>query len=96
MKISISVELQEKSWIFAIKDNGIGIDTAYSDKIFRLFSRLHNYNNYKGTGIGLAICQKIVEKYGGKIWLDKKQSVGCTFYFNLPVSKQNYTFLEAV
>ncbi|MGB1207498.1 MAG: ATP-binding protein [Chitinophagales bacterium] len=86
--ISVSVELKENNWIFAVKDNGIGIEAAYSEKIFRVFSRLHTYNNYKGTGIGLAICQKIVEKYAGKIWLGPPQTEGCTFYFSLPIGSK--------
>lgn len=72
-----------------LKDNGIGIDPKYNERIFMIFQRLHNREQYKGSGIGLAICKKIVERHGGTIWLDSEVGTGTTFYFTLPKEKRN-------
>jgi PAS domain S-box-containing protein len=82
--INISAEENETHWQFAISDNGIGIEEEYFNKIFVIFQRLHNKDEYSGTGIGLAVCKKIIENLGGKIWLASVPGKGTTFYFTLP------------
>jgi signal transduction histidine kinase len=86
-EIHVSADKKESHWIFTIKDNGIGIDPNYHDQIFVLFQRLHAINEYKGTGIGLAVCKKIVERHGGEIWVESEgKGKGSTFYFTIPVT----------
>lgn len=86
-KVVISARESESHWEFAISDNGIGIEEKYFEKIFIVFQRLHNKDDYSGTGIGLAICKKIVESHDGKIWVKSVYGEGSTFYFTL--AKQN-------
>jgi PAS domain S-box-containing protein len=82
--IEISSECQGNYWLFKIKDNGIGIEPQYQQRIFQIFQRLHTQEQYPGTGIGLAICQKIVENHNGKIWVEGNPEGGSVFYFTLP------------
>lgn len=81
--IKISAEEQPKQWVFKISDNGIGIEKEYYDRIFIIFQRLNNRVEYPGTGIGLAICKKIVERHGGQIWLESEVGKGSTFFFSI-------------
>jgi len=81
--VEISVEGQDEHWRFAIRDNGIGIDPKYADRIFIIFQRLHTRTEYDGTGIGLAVCKRIVERHGGLIWFDSTPGEGTTFYFTI-------------
>lgn len=85
-EIAISARLEGTAWIFAVRDNGIGIDPDYQTGIFGLFKRLHTPDEYAGTGVGLAICQKIVDRYGGRIWVESAVGAGSTFHFTFPAS----------
>jgi len=82
--INITAQMIDEEWLFAIKDNGIGIDKVYYKKLFIVFQRLHNKDEYVGTGIGLARCKKVVELHGGRIWLESELQNGSTFYFTIP------------
>jgi PAS domain S-box-containing protein len=85
-RITITAELSVNEWMFSVQDNGIGIDSQYADKIFDMFARLHGQTRYSGTGMGLAICKKIVNTHGGRIWMESVPGEGSIFYFTLPAA----------
>jgi signal transduction histidine kinase len=87
--ISIGARQREADVVFIVKDNGIGIDPKYFERIFLIFQRLHTHSEYQGTGIGLAVCKKIVERHGGSIWVESKPGEGATFCFSLPLWKRD-------
>jgi light-regulated signal transduction histidine kinase (bacteriophytochrome) len=83
--VHVAAERQAAHWVFAITDNGIGIDPEYNETIFGLFKRLHTADQYSGTGIGLALCQRVVERYDGRIWVESEPGRGSAFRFKFPI-----------
>lgn len=86
-KIHISAKKEGNDYVFSVSDNGIGMESKYTDKIFEVFKRLHTIDKYKGTGIGLAVVKRIVERHNGHIWVESELGTGSTFYFTIPINK---------
>jgi light-regulated signal transduction histidine kinase (bacteriophytochrome) len=83
-KIRVSATPGSGEWIFSVKDHGIGLSMEYSERIFQMFQRLHTREKFPGTGVGLAIVKKIVERHGGRVWVESEEGKGATFFFTIP------------
>lgn len=91
LEISVRAERKESAWVFSVADNGIGIEPSYFDRIFVIFQRLHSSAAYPGSGVGLAVCKRIIERHGGHIWVESEPGKGSTFYFTLPIQNVDVT-----
>ena len=89
--IKVSAKAEENHWVFSVEDNGIGIDPQFAQRIFVIFQRLHTRDKYPGTGIGLAVCKRIIERHKGRIWLESTPGKGTVFYFTLPMKGEKRT-----
>ena len=88
-RIHITARHEDHHWRFAIRDNGIGLDPRQAERIFQVFQLLHTRSEYPGTGMGLAICKRIIEQSGGRIWVESEPGKGATFFFTLPTTRES-------
>jgi light-regulated signal transduction histidine kinase (bacteriophytochrome) len=86
-RIHVAATRHGPEWVFSVQDNGIGIDAQYKELVFGIFKRLHSRSEYPGTGMGLAICQRLVERNRGRLWVESEKGRGATFFFTIPVKE---------